>query len=122
MVALMFHQLNEGMAIGIMLTEARYRARHYWALGAAFFLTTPVAIAIGIAVSSRFNPSSKAALGTQGVLDATSAGILLYNALVDFIVPTFNNEGVFKSKGGKALGFGCLYLGAGVMCLIAKWA
>jgi solute carrier family 39 (zinc transporter), member 1/2/3 len=121
MVALMFHQFNEGIAIGIMFIEAEFGWVKYWALGSAFFLTTPIGIAIGIGLREEYNPMSKGALGTEGVLNAISAGILLYNALVDFIVPTFTDK-VFRTPASKALGFGFLYLGAAVMCLIAKWA
>jgi len=50
---------------------------------------TPVGVAIGIGLGSSYNSSSKAALASEGVFDSISAGILIYNGLVDLVVPTF---------------------------------
>ena len=72
-------------------------------------------------MSSGYNGASKGALGTEGVFDAVSAGILIYNGLVDLILPTFEAGEVPVAWWLQAAGFFCLYLGAAIMCLIGKW-
>lgn len=122
MIALFFHQGNEGLALGCLFIRAGYSRIKYVLFAAAFILVTPIGVAIGIGVSSNYNGESKAALGTEGVFDAISAGILIYNGLVDLIVPTFSDEELPHSYIVQALGFGALYFGAAIMALIGKWA
>ncbi|THG22805.1 hypothetical protein TEA_025650 [Camellia sinensis var. sinensis] len=56
-----------------------------------FSLTTPVGIAIGIGISSSYNENSPTALAVEGILNAASAGILIYMALVDLLSVDFMN-------------------------------
>ena len=121
MVALMFHQFNEGLAIGVMFTQAKYSTVRYWILGATFLFITPIGIAIGIAVGNS-GYSNKTLLVCQGLANSFSAGILLYNGLVDLIVPTFSALNESHSSMYRLSGFVALYLGAGIMSLIGKWA
>ena len=51
-----------------------------------------------------------------------SAGILIYNGLVDLIIPTFSDRDMPTQAWMQALGFGSLFAGAGIMSLIGKWA
>lgn len=46
-------------------------------------LTTPVGIAAGVGVRSAYNPDGPTASIVSGVLDAFSAGILVYTSLVE---------------------------------------
>jgi len=48
-----------------------------------FGVTTPLGIAIGLGVKSTYNPGSVTASIVSGVLDALSAGILIYTGLVE---------------------------------------
>ena len=73
-------------------------------------------------MSKQYNGESKAALGTEGVFDAVSAGILIYNGLCDLILPTFSDDDLPRSWTLRASGFGALYMGAAIMAVIAKWA
>ena len=50
------------------------------------------------------------------------AGILIYNGLVDLIIPTFTDRDMPKEWWMQGLGFGSLFTGAAIMSLIAKWA
>ncbi|KAL3134350.1 hypothetical protein ABBQ38_006607 [Trebouxia sp. C0009 RCD-2024] len=122
MIALFFHQGNEGVALGVLFCKAGYSKLKYILLAAAFVLVTPIGVAIGIGVSSKYNGESKAALGTEGVFDAVSAGILIYNGLCDLILTTFSDEDLPQSWTLQAAGFGALYFGAAMMALIGKWA
>ncbi|DBA78801.1 TPA: hypothetical protein ACH3X1_008697 [Trebouxia sp. C0004] len=122
MIALFFHQGNEGLALGVLFVKAGYNRVKYVLLAAAFILVTPLGVAIGIGVSNNYNGESKAALGTEGVFDAVSAGILIYNGLCDLILPTFSDDELPRSWTMQAAGFGALYTGATIMALIGKWA
>jgi len=122
MIALFFHQGNEGLALGVLFVKAGYGRLEYMLLAAAFIIVTPLGVAIGIGVSSSYNGESKAALGTEGVFDAVSAGILIYNGLCDLIVPTFSDDDLPQSWMLQVCGFGSLYSGAAIMALIGKWA
>lgn len=87
-----------------------------------FSLTTPVGIAIGIGISSVYNPHSSTALITQGVLNSASAGILIYMALVDLLAADFMKP---KIQNNLRLQLGAhvsLVLGAGSMSVLAMWA
>ena len=88
----------------------------------AFVLVTPIGVAIGMGIGASYNRSSPVALGFEGGFDSLSAGILVYNGLVDLIIPTFTDGDMPKAAWQQALGFGCLFAGAGIMSLIAKWA
>ena len=122
MIALFFHQGNEGLALGVLFVKAGYSKTKYILLAAAFVVVTPLGVAIGIGVHSSYNGESKAALGTEGVFDSVSAGILIYNGLVDLILPTFAPAEVPGKWYLQVAGFGALYSGAAIMALIGKWA
>ncbi|DBA87606.1 TPA: hypothetical protein ACH3X1_004629 [Trebouxia sp. C0004] len=122
MIALIFHQGNEGLALGVLFMKAGYNRVKYVLLAAAFIIVTPLGVAIGIGVSNNYNGESKAALGTEGVFDAVSAGILIYNGLCDLILPTFSDDELPQSWTMQVAGFGALYTGAAIMALIGKWA
>ena len=121
-IALIFHQGNEGLALGVLFVKAGLSRMRYALMALAFVFVTPLGVAIGIAVSSGYNGASKGALGTEGAFDAVSAGILIYNGLVDLVLPTFDPDEVPKAWWLQALGFIFLYLGAAIMALIGKWA
>lgn len=53
----------------------------------AFMLITPIGIAIGIGVRQSFSANGTAALVSIGILDSTSAGILVSTASVRFLTP-----------------------------------
>ncbi|KAA3471315.1 zinc transporter 3-like [Gossypium australe] len=56
-----------------------------------FALTTPLGIGIGIGISNTYNENSPTALVVEGMLNAASAGILIYMALVDLLAADFMN-------------------------------
>lgn len=90
---------------------------------AAFFsLTTPVGIAIGIGISSGYDENSPTALIVEGTLNAASAGILIYMALVDLLAQDLMSPKI--QKNGKLLFLSYFFLlsGAACMSVIAKWA
>jgi zinc transporter 1/2/3 len=76
-------------------------------------------IAIGIGIYSSFNENSISALVTTGVLDAFSAGVLLYDGLVNIV----RGEKFVKARNShQYLQLASLWLGAFIMSLVGKWA
>ena len=122
MIALMFHQMCEGLALGVTFVKAEYSVVRYTLFGLLFLLITPIGIAIGMGVGSSYAASSKIALGFEGGFDSLSAGILIYNGLVDLIVPTFSRDELPRQSWLQGVGFICMFAGGAVMALIAKWA
>lgn len=125
-IVIIFHQSFEGLGIGSRLSAVPF-PRHLknlpWVLCAIYGLTTPIAIACGLGVRTTYNPESFVANVVSGVLDAISAGILIYTGLVELLAADFlyNPE---RTKDTHRLVFmlGSVFLGAGVMALLGKWA
>jgi zinc transporter 1/2/3 len=87
-----------------------------------FSLTAPIGIAIGTGISNVYNENSPTALIVEGILNAASAGILIYMALVDLLAADFMNP---KMQANLRLLIGAnvsLLVGAGCMSLLTKWA
>ncbi|KAL5348032.1 hypothetical protein ACLOAV_006512 [Pseudogymnoascus australis] len=123
---LVIHQSFEGLGIGARLSSIPIPKRLNWlpwSLCAGYGLTTPIAIAIGLCLRTTYNAGSFAANAVSGVLDAISAGILIYTGLVELLARDFlfNRE---RTRDGKRLTFMvvCVFLGAALMALLGKWA
>ncbi|CAJ1971632.1 unnamed protein product [Sphenostylis stenocarpa] len=85
--ALTFHQFFEGMGLGGCISQAKFKSKAVTIMALFFSLTTPVGIAIGMIISDYYNENSGKALILEGVLNAASAGILIYMSLVDLLAP-----------------------------------
>lgn len=123
---IVFHQSFEGLGIGARLSAIPFPQRLKWmpwALCTAYGLTTPIAIAIGLGVRTTYNAGSFTANVVSGVLDATSAGILIYTGFVELIARDFlfNPD---RPDDDRVLTFMVvsLLLGAAIMALLGKWA
>ncbi|CAG8478281.1 38101_t:CDS:2, partial [Gigaspora margarita] len=121
-VALVFHQIFEGLGLGSRIAELNYPENSIkpWLMSCAYGLTTPIGIAMGLGVHESYNPASQTALIVQGTLDSLSAGILIYSALVELMANDFIYDPQFrKSPKIKQLGaFICLLFGISFMALI----
>ncbi|KAF0537255.1 ZIP zinc/iron transport family [Gigaspora margarita] len=124
-VALVFHQMFEGLGLGSRIAELNYPENSIkpWLMSCAYGLTTPIGIAMGLGVHESYNPASQTALIVQGTLDSLSAGILIYSALVELMANDFIYDPQFrKSPKIKQLGaFICLLFGISFMALIGRW-
>ena len=123
---IVFHQAFEGLGIGARLSAIpfpRRLASMPWLLCAAYGLTTPIALAIGIGLSTEYDPGSFTATVVSGVLDSVSAGILLYTGLVELLARDFLFNPTM-TRDGKRVTFmlACLFLGIIIMSLLGKWA
>lgn len=124
LIALSFHQAFEGFAIGSAAVDAGMPPRRALLLGVIFALATPVGIAIGIGVHESYRANSTAALLTEGIMDALSAGILIYVVLVELVNPLMTQSKWLRAQRWwlQALAFAFFYAGAGAMAVIGVWA
>ena len=125
LIAITFHQLFEGLALGSRLSLLTWRSTGYKALLAtAFVLTTPVGVAIGIGVRKSFNGNNAATLIVLGTFHAVSAGILLYTALVELLAGDFiHNKHMQRNSLTRAIAaVVALTIGAILMSVLALWA
>ncbi|KAI4376425.1 hypothetical protein MLD38_014188 [Melastoma candidum] len=79
-------------------------------------------IGVGVAISRTYDGTSAGALITEGVLDSMSAGILVYMALVDLIAADFLSKRMSCNFRLQVASYVTLFLGAGLMSLLAIWA
>lgn len=87
-----------------------------------FSITTPFGIALGIGLAKTYKENSPSALITVGLLNASSAGLLIYMALVDLLAADFMGPKLQGSIKLQIKSFAAVLLGAGGMSLMAKWA
>ncbi|CAL4926575.1 unnamed protein product [Urochloa decumbens] len=120
--ALCFHQLFEGMGLGGCILQAEYGARMRTVLVFFFSTTTPFGIALGLALTRVYSDSSPTALIVVGLLNAASAGLLHYMALVDLLAADFMGPKLQGSVRLQIVSFLAVLLGAGGMSVMAKWA
>lgn len=123
---IVFHQAFEGLGIGARLSAIPFTKKLSWMpwwLIAGYGLTTPVAIAAGLGVRTRYNAGSFTANVVSGVLDSISAGILLYTGFVELLARDFlfNAE---RTDDDKQLAWMVVsvFLGVAIMALLGKWA
>ncbi|KAL1205243.1 Fe(2+) transport protein 1 [Cardamine amara subsp. amara] len=120
--ALCFHQMFEGMGLGGCILQAEYTNMKKFVMAFFFAVTTPFGIALGIALSTVYKDNSPTALITVGLLNACSAGLLIYMALVDLLAAEFMGP---KLQGSIKMQFKCFVaalIGCGGMSILAKWA
>ncbi|XP_004293739.1 PREDICTED: probable zinc transporter 8 [Fragaria vesca subsp. vesca] len=120
--ALCFHQMFEGMGLGGCILQAEYKFMKKVIMVFFFSITTPSGIALGMAVSKMYKENSPRALVTVGLLNASSAGLLIYMALVDLLSADFMGPKLQRSIKLQIKSYMAVLLGAGGMSLLAKWA
>ncbi|KAF8214672.1 Zinc/iron permease [Mycena galopus ATCC 62051] len=123
---LVTHQVFEGLGIGSRLASVRFSARysHLPIVGAVVFgCSTPLGMAVGLAMHATYNTDDPGALVVSGILDSLSSGILMHTALVELLGREilFNEELVNGPAKQLVLAVGWVLLGCGVMALLGKW-
>ncbi|GAA5991051.1 hypothetical protein JCM11641_006603 [Rhodosporidiobolus odoratus] len=126
-IVIIFHQMFEGLGLGSRLAFLKLAPEYSWIpwLGAFLYsICTPLGMAIGLGLREGLSMSGAAASVSSGVLDAISAGILLYTALVELIAHEFVFNSYYHNCSWTRLWFslGSFALGAGLMALLGKWA
>ncbi|GAA6059828.1 hypothetical protein JCM10212_003740 [Sporobolomyces blumeae] len=126
-IVLIFHQMFEGLGLGSRLAFLKLPEGKGWIpfAGALIYSTmTPIGIAIGLGVREGLSMDAAPATIASGVLDAISAGVLLYTATVELIAHEFIFNKTYHSCSWTRLSFAlvCFAFGAGIMALLGKWA
>ncbi|KAJ7066147.1 ZIP-like iron-zinc transporter [Mycena amicta] len=126
-VVIVFHQTFEGLGLGSRLAFIKLPPRYNYVpvLAACIYgLSTPIGIAVGLALRATYNPGSPTASIVSGVLDSLSAGILIYTGLVELLAHEFlfSKEMMNSSNGKLVYAIGTMLLGCGVMALLGRWA
>lgn len=122
MVALIVHQGLEGLSLGTVLALAPFSRLKKAIMVVAYSWTTSLGIAIGIAVSSTYDPDSIVSKAVQGTLNGVSGGMLLYISMYQLIAEEFSREDLVV-RGRLRLGMVAgLLLGAASMCVLAMWS
>ncbi|EPY24320.1 solute carrier family 39 (zinc transporter), member 1/2/3 [Strigomonas culicis] len=145
LIAIVFHQLFEGMSLGSRLVDAKFRVALDIILALIFSISAPLGmVAATIAVNVRPDAMSGPAFVMMlAILNSFCAGILLYLAFnllfIDFTAdvklfsaptihplhmryekdPTDNVNRHPKAK--KVILFVALWMGMGLMALVGKW-
>lgn len=123
-VALIFHQLLEGIALGSTASEAGVTTRGILTLGLFYACTTPLGIAVGIGVRNSLNSNSPPMLLVTGILESISAGTLIFLSLGDHMNAPKSQAGWLRTQSHwiRILCFGFFFAGAAAMLVIAIWA
>ena len=86
--------------------------------------STPGGMAIGIATHTLYSPDSEVGLLVVGIMNAISAGFLVFASLVELMSEDFLSDESWKVLKGKRRVYACLlvFLGAFLMSLVGAWA
>ncbi|WWC67833.1 uncharacterized protein I206_101750 [Kwoniella pini CBS 10737] len=126
-IVIIFHQMFEGLGLGSRLASLNLPQKmkiYRWIAALFYSICTPIGISIGIGLKNSYDGNGKTANIVSGVLDSTSAGILLYTGLVELMAhEILLNPRMMKSSNGKlSYIFICMLLGSGLMALLGRWA
>ncbi|KAL8940341.1 MAG: hypothetical protein Q9216_002853 [Gyalolechia sp. 2 TL-2023] len=124
LVVIIFHQMFEGLALGVRISKlSAVRLRIKLLMASAFALITPIGMAIGLGVLNSFNGKDKATIIAIGTLDAFSAGILVWTGFIqmwsnDWMYGDLRNAGFVQT----CLGMLALVSGLIAVSVLGKWA
>lgn len=126
LIAIIFHQTFEGLALGVRIAAISWPARspQPWLMAVAYGCTTPLGQAIGIATHTLYSPDSEVGLLVVGIMNAISAGFLVFASLVELMSEDFLSDESWQVLRGKKRVAACLlvFFGAFLMSLVGAWA
>ncbi|GAM19782.1 hypothetical protein SAMD00019534_029570 [Acytostelium subglobosum LB1] len=127
LIALVFHQFFEGLALGSRISEAKLKSRiQELVLMLIFSVSAPLGIGIGIGIASQLNPNGETFLLVQGILDGLCAGVLLYIGFC-LLLKDFPEDVEKHCKDRKyeplmkAGMFWAMWIGAGILAFIGRY-
>lgn len=126
LVAIMFHQMFEGLGLGTRIAAVPYAKGSIrpWILVCAFGTTAPIGQAIGLITRNTYDPNSAFGLIIVGIFNSISSGLLLYAATVDLLAEDFLSEEAQHTltKKDKITAFCYVLLGATGMSIVGIFA
>ncbi|XP_050374102.1 fe(2+) transport protein 1-like [Argentina anserina] len=120
--AICFHQLFEGMGLGGCILQAEFKSKMKVIMVFFFSCTTPFGILLGIALDHVYSANRPTSLIVEGLLNACSAGLLNYMALVDLLAADFMSPRLQANMKLQVWSYIAVLLGAGGMSVMAIWA
>ena len=116
----------EGLALGVRIATIQWskNATQPWLMALAYGCTTPLGQAIGIATHTLYTPDSEIGLLIIGVMNAISAGLLVFASLVELLSEDFLSDESWQVLKGKRRVHACVlvFFGAFLMSLVGAWA
>jgi zinc transporter 1/2/3 len=126
LIAIVFHQTFEGLALGVRIADIAWPARALqpWLMAVAYGCTTPLGMAIGIATHTLYSPNSEVGLLVVGIMNAVSAGFLVFASLVELMSEDFLSDQSWRILRGRkrVIACGLVFVGAFLMSLVGAWA
>ncbi|KAF2766874.1 zinc-regulated transporter 2 [Teratosphaeria nubilosa] len=128
LIAISFHQTFEGLALGSRIASiASFHTSGSlkpWIMCLLYGITTPIGQAIGLAVQGLYDPQSEVGLLMVGIVNAVSAGLLIYAGLVQMLAEDFLSEKSYDDlQGRKRLeASGAVVMGSMLMALVGAFA
>jgi zinc transporter 1/2/3 len=126
LIAIVFHQTFEGLALGVRIADIKWPARALqpWLMAVAYGCTTPGGMAIGIATHTLYSPNSEIGLLVVGIMNAVSAGFLVFASLVELMSEDFLSDQSWQILRGRKRVVACVlvFAGAFLMSLVGAWA
>lgn len=123
-VVIIFHQMFEGLALGVRISNlTTVPTWKKLLMASAFALITPLGMAIGLGALNSFNGNDRSTIIAIGTLDAFSAGILVWTGFVQMWSHDWM-YGELRDAGAVQTGLGMFALVAGLvaMSVLGKWA
>lgn len=86
--------------------------------------STPIGQAIGLGTHTLYNPNSETGLIVVGVMNAISAGLLIFASLVELLSQDFLSDESWRFLRGRKRVYACIlvFFGAFFMSLVGAWA
>merc|ERR1712216_834191 len=131
-IALCFHQLFEGIALGMVGANAGLKGQGVVVMILMFVASCPLGIVLGICLESSLDQEAANTKWMLGGLNALAAGTLLEIGCVELLPEAFghNDDNVgHKDENEERMSYGVeltrlfwLFAGGGVMVVLAIWA
>eukprot|EP00878_Enallax_costatus_P000535 GHUV01000630.1.p1 GENE.GHUV01000630.1~~GHUV01000630.1.p1 ORF type:complete len:388 (+),score=25.50 GHUV01000630.1:179-1342(+) len=122
MIALAIHQGLEALALGSVLALTSFTKFKKFSMLLLYAVTTPIGIAIGIAIASSYDPDSVTSRAVQGTLNGVSGGMLLYIGMYQLVAEEFSREDILVKPRLRNGMYAALCCGAASMCILGLWA
>eukprot|EP00877_Chromochloris_zofingiensis_P010839 jgi/Chrzof1/6008/Cz17g00150.t1 len=122
MIAVAIHQALEGLSLASVLALTNFTKLKKGVMLVLYSITTPLGIAIGIAVSDTYDPESVVSKAVQGTLNGLSGGMLLYISMYQLIAEEFSCDDLLVKPKLRVGMYAALCFGAACMCVLAIWS
>ncbi|KAI5866117.1 ZIP zinc transporter-domain-containing protein [Durotheca rogersii] len=126
LIAISFHQTFEGLALGARIAAITWPPKSLQPaiMAIAYGCTTPLGQAIGLAARSAYSPDSEVGLVLVGVMNALSAGLLVFASLVELLSEDLLSDESWRVLRGhhRVYAFLLVLAGAFGMSLVGAWA